>query len=380
MKIACSSIGMESERVYTTVRMDAYQTTTRKEGINDFLGSLTQNMGKNLKEGNKNTSKKVGYEEEGEEKVKEKDNAQSEKKLSWDDVKNRFNELSSLRNAGVNGVVRKANLTEQDSYTKLRQLCIKYLLFLLMGEKAKNLFEFSFTGLQNSFAETTTNTEMHYYNEEESTSFSATGKVITEDGRELDFNIDFSVSRRFEEYFESSTESVSFGQQLMDPLVINLDDNIASVSDQKFYFDLDSDGYEDEVTNISSGRGFLALDKNEDGIINNGSELFGTKSGDGFRDLAAYDSDNNGWIDENDEVFNKLKIMSFNEDGTNTLYTLKEKGVGAIYLGNTDTNYSLTDDKTNRVDAAIRKTGIFLYETGGVGTVQHVDLAVELGA
>ena len=41
-------------------------------------------MGKNLKEGNKNTSKKVGYEEEGEEKVKEKDNAQSEKKLSWD--------------------------------------------------------------------------------------------------------------------------------------------------------------------------------------------------------------------------------------------------------------------------------------------------------
>ena len=41
-----------------------------------------------------------------------------------------------------------------------------------------------------------------------------------------------------------------------------------------------------------------ALDINEDGKINDGKELFGTASGNGFGDLAAYDQDNNGWIDE----------------------------------------------------------------------------------
>ncbi len=39
--------------------------------------------------------------------------------------------------------------------------------------------------------------------------------------------------------------------------------------------------------------------------INDGSELFGTSSGDGFKDLATYDEDENGWIDENDSIFSK---------------------------------------------------------------------------
>ena len=57
------------------------------------------------------------------------------------------------------------------------------------------------------------------------------------------------------------------------------------------------------------------------------------------------------------------------------LYGLSEKGVGAIYLGNVDTDFSLNSASTNQVNAAIRKTGIFLYENGNVGTVQHLDLA-----
>ena len=37
-------------------------------------------------------------------------------------------------------------------------------------------------------------------------------------------------------------------------------------------------------------------------------KLFGTSSGDGFKDLAEYDEDGNGWIDENDSIFNRLKV------------------------------------------------------------------------
>ena len=75
---------------------------------------------------------------------------------------------------------------------------------------------------------------------------------------------------------------------LFDPLVINIGTDSAKVSNQKFKFDLDSDGKEDSISMPTRGSAFLALDKNEDGTINDGNELFGTKSGDGFKDLREY--------------------------------------------------------------------------------------------
>ncbi len=165
---------------------------------------------------------------------------------------------------------------------------------------------------------------------------------------------------------------------MCDPLVINLDTNVASVSDKKIMFDLDADGEKDSISMLGSSSGYLSLDLNEDGIINDGSELFGTGSGDGFKDLSVYDSDCNGWIDEADEIFEKLRICVFDGDGEQKLYSLKEKDIGAIYLGNVNTDFSLTDQKTGRVSAAIRKSGIFLYENGSAGTIQHVDLAKEM--
>ena len=58
------------------------------------------------------------------------------------------------------------------------------------------------------------------------------------------------------------------------------------------------------------------------------------------------------------------------------LKTLKEADVGAIYLGSTNSQFSLTDKKDNEVLGAVRSTGIYLKEsTGMAGTVQQVDLA-----
>ena len=160
-----------------------------------------------------------------------------------------------------------------------------------------------------------------------------------------------------------------------DPLVINLDGNIAGLSDQTFFFDLDGDGEKEEISTLKSGSGYLALDLNEDGVINDGSELFGTKTGNGFADLAKYDQDGNGWIDEDDEVWSKLLIWTKDEDGKDKLYHLSEAGVGAICLQNANTEFSLNSVKDNHTNGVLRNTGIFLYENGTVGTVQHLDLA-----
>ena len=211
------------------------------------------------------------------------------------------------------------------------------------------------------------------YQESESTSFSAKGTAITDDGREIDFRINISMSRQFMQHM--SIQIPAMQNALFDPLVINVGTDSAKVSNQKFKFDLDSDGKEDSISMPTRGSAFLALDKNEDGKINDGNELFGTKSGDGFKDLREYDSDGNGWIDENDEVFSKLKVWYKDESGNDVLVNLKEADVGAIYLGEQDSEFTLANGMGN-VDAVIRSSGIFLRESGTVGTIQHVDLAM----
>ena len=209
------------------------------------------------------------------------------------------------------------------------------------------------------------------YMESETTSFSTTGCVKTADGREINFNLDVSMSRNFVQYTKETVQNVA---SFIDPLVINLNGNIAEVSDQKFYFDLDADGEEDLISRLCEDSGYLALDKNGDGSINDGSELFGTQSGNGFADLSVYDEDKNGWIDENDDVWNKLKIWVQDENGNSKLYSLAEQGVGAICLQNVSTQFDQRG-MSGEVNAAIRNTGIFLYENGTAGTIQHLDLA-----
>ena len=212
-----------------------------------------------------------------------------------------------------------------------------------------------------------------FVSESESTTFASSGMVKTQDGRSIDFNIEVSMSRAFTSQINTLTTQ---NYIKTDPLVINLDTDIGSVTDQKFLFDLDSDGDEEEISFAGKGSGFLALDRNGDGRIGDGSELFGTKSGDGFKDLAAFDEDGNGWIDENDSIYSKLKVWTKDEAGNDYLINLKDADVGAIYLDNADTQFSLKDGN-NRLNGEIKKTGIYLHEsTGAAGTLNHVDLAV----
>ena len=218
-----------------------------------------------------------------------------------------------------------------------------------------------------------TTMESVFVSETENTAYSAQGIVKTADGRTIGFNVDVEMSREFCAEYESLTSETYI---VTDPLVINLDTNIVNVTDQKFLFDIDSDGDKEELSFVGKGSGFLAIDKNNDGTINDGSELFGTKSGDGFRDLAQYDEDGNGWIDEADSVFSNLKIWTKDSNGDDSLIDLKQAGVGALYLGSADTEFSLNDMDTNKTNAVVRKTGIYLKENGEAGTLNHVDLVL----
>ncbi|MBR1524381.1 MAG: hypothetical protein IJ641_07990 [Lachnospiraceae bacterium] len=211
------------------------------------------------------------------------------------------------------------------------------------------------------------------YEEYENTQFHANGQAKTDDGRVIDFNVDIMMSRSYMEYMNIHIPAMQ--NALCDPLVVNIGTDTSSVRDQKFKFDIDADGEEDEISMLGRGSGFLALDKNDDGVINDGSELFGTKSGDGFADLREYDTDGNGWIDENDEIFSKLKVWCKGDNGEDILMNLKEADIGAIYLGSQDTEFTMSGNDGIR-DGVVRSTGLFLRESSGAGTVQHVDMAI----
>lgn len=213
-----------------------------------------------------------------------------------------------------------------------------------------------------------------FYMETENTAYQSTGSVRTEDGREISFNLTVEMSRSFTAEYGSYMEE---SYTMVDPLTINLDDNAPDVTEKTFLFDLDADGKKERIYDIRENAGLLALDKNGDGKINDGSELFGTKSGDGFKDLAAYDEDGNGWIDENDSIFKKLKIWTKDDKGNDVLLDLKKADVGAINLGSVKTDFALKSLKNNATMGNVRRTGFFLREsTGEAGAVQHIDLAV----
>lgn len=391
MIIDSSTVGMESARSYRKASVTAHRfvITDYQEKPAQDANVLDAAVGSDTQNG------------ETQEKKKESGTAQPTGILQ--DWQSRFQMTSTKMN------IRSSSGRAAENF---RQTTIRYIFDLLFSSRRsyRNLWQQENSGLQASGSGTdvwsqsvqssysagsaqlqytagtlnlgvrssTVSMKVLNYSQEtiqteaEDTSFSTVGTVRTADGREISFNVNVGMSRRFQETFRDDLELAQFN--MCDPLVINLDTDVASMSDQTFYFDIDADGELDEVSRLGSGSGYLALDKNGDGVINDGSELFGTASGDGFGDLAKYDEDGNGWIDENDAVWEKLKIWTKDENGKDVLYRLADKGVGAICLQNVSTDFTLTG-QTGQTRGAIRKSGVFLYENGNVGTVQHVDVA-----
>ena len=210
------------------------------------------------------------------------------------------------------------------------------------------------------------------YSESEKTAMQASGVIKTSDGKEIKFNLDLVMQRQ---YSETSSTEIRMGDaaRKTDPLVINFGGTAAQLSEQRFAFDLNSDGKTEQINAPLSGSGFLALDLNKDGKINNGSELLGPSTGNGFGELAKYDSDHNGWIDENDSVFKQLKVWTGSGDGSGKLSDLASLGVGAISLHQIATPFDIKT-ASNQLLGSVKASSVYLNENGSVGSVQQIDL------
>ena len=118
-------------------------------------------------------------------------------------------------------------------------------------------------------------------------------------------------------------------------------DGIQTISvNQGVQFDLLNTGYTVTTGWLSGDDAFLATDDNGNGIIDDRSELFGGGVGEGFAELATFDSNNDGVVNAEDDRFGELLIwQDFNEDGITDegeLITLESSAIASISTGYTD--------------------------------------------
>ncbi|WP_157833737.1 hypothetical protein [Hydrogenovibrio kuenenii] len=212
--------------------------------------------------------------------------------------------------------------------------------------------------------------QIHY--QQESNSFlSSHGTVTLADGREVDFAL--TLSQQQSTQVDAQTQ-VEFGlTKLKDPLVINFGSDTVQLQDTSFAFDMQANGKTGKYASLGKGSGYLTFDANGDGKVTDGSELFGTKTGNAYGELAQYDDDHNGWIDENDAIFKRLKLWQ-NQADPNATLTLTEAGVGAIYLGNANYAQELRGSQGELLGKT-KQAGVVLMENGQVKTSQAIDLA-----
>lgn len=129
------------------------------------------------------------------------------------------------------------------------------------------------------------------------------------------------------------------------PLIIDLNgDGIRTVAlaDSGYYFDLNNDFRAEQTAWPYPFDGLLVLDRNGDGKIDHGAELFGNytpmpdgrTAANGFEALAAFDADKDGFITSRDPIFHKLRVWrDISRTGRTTpadLYLLEDLGIEAI--------------------------------------------------
>jgi hypothetical protein len=178
-------------------------------------------------------------------------------------------------------------------------------------------------------------------------------EITAEDGStskvEVSFEVQISVS-----------VGVAQTTNKSDPIALDMNkDGQISTTDVNggTAFDINGDGAPEQSDY------FLALDKNGNGKIDSGKELFGDQNGaqNGFAELACYDSNHDGKIDRNDSVFGDLKAVKLGKNKAIEMYSLAQLGISSISL-----QYQSMDGAQGAGNS-VAQTGSYTMQDGSSG-------------
>ena len=168
-----------------------------------------------------------------------------------------------------------------------------------------------------------------------------------------------------------------------DPLVLDLDNDgieTIGIGNTVVVFDHNADGIKTGTGWVKSDDGFLVLDRNDNGLIDSGRELFGVdtlKSNgnlaiNGFDALSDLDTNHDDVFNQNDEQFAQVQIWrDFNQNGiatANELFSLPQLGIISINLNATVKNVNFGNGNVQTASAAH-------LTVDGTGQTGNLDLA-----
>ncbi len=165
-------------------------------------------------------------------------------------------------------------------------------------------------------------------------------QMIAVQERRTSMQLDLKFKQTTTEEGRTSLSLEDLGIIKVDPLVLDLSGEGINLTEagKGALFDITADGKLDSTAWVRGNTAMLVYDKNGNGVIDNGSELFGDQNGaaHGFAELAKYDSNNDSKINFLDPVFKALKLYrDLNGDGKiekKELQTLPELGIKALNL------------------------------------------------
>ncbi|WJF89257.1 calcium-binding protein [Paraburkholderia bonniea] len=180
---------------------------------------------------------------------------------------------------------------------------------------------------------------------------------------------------------EAFFKDLSLALGAIDPLILDLNgDGIhtTGVDQSTAHFDFTGEGHRTHTGWITTGDGFLVLDRDSNGAIDTGHELFsnftklanGTLAANGFQALREFDSNKDGVIDANDAIWSSLKIWrDRNGDGATQqgeLLSLTELGILSINLSKEE-SFRLLDNGN-----LVRGEGSFVQLVDGKEVVREI--------
>lgn len=203
------------------------------------------------------------------------------------------------------------------------------------------------------------------------------GNIINQNGEIVNWSGSNAGMLHFGEVFrEIIPNKVLYGQYMMEngswspvkpfvpPMAIDLDGEgieTIDINKSQIYFDVDNDGFREQTGWISKNEAILAIDKNENGKIDNQSEMFGSTEKTGFEELKELDTNNDGIIDSKDADFNKIRIwQDLNENGVTDegeLKTATEAGIKSILTN----SYKMNEINNNNI---ITEKATVVYNDG----------------
>ncbi|WP_181015777.1 calcium-binding protein [Citrobacter amalonaticus] len=180
---------------------------------------------------------------------------------------------------------------------------------------------------------------------------------------------------------------LSNAENTASPIIIDLDrDGVETISvGNGVFFDHDGNKFAESTGWVSPDDGLLVFDRNGNGQIDNGSELFGnntlqadgTNASNGYNALKGYDDNKDGVLDENDAIWNQLQVwQDKNSNGIvdeGELLTMKQAGIASI--NTVYKNSSIIDSQGN----SHKQTGNITYTDGSKGQSADVWFNTDTG-